>query len=275
MINVKRIYGLVAIVALILLIAAVSIRVWSSRIIVKEPPTYLELLRKDSAGQLRTQLFQERQSERDELVRLLSDGSSRQAVTDSTVLKAMGKVPRHAFVVVRHRERAYWDRSMPIEYGQTISQPYIVAIMTELLRLKPGDKVLEVGTGSGYQAAVLGEVTPNVFTIEIIQPLETQSSELLKLLGYSTIHVRKADGYYGWPEEAPFQGIIVTAAAGHIPPPLVQQLAPGGRMVIPVGDPYGAQRLILVTKDEEGNIKTEDQMPVRFVAMTGAAEVTR
>jgi protein-L-isoaspartate(D-aspartate) O-methyltransferase len=275
MLGMKRIYGLIIIIAVILLTAIVSIRVWTSGIIVKEPPTYLELLRKDSSGQLRAQLFKERQKERDELVRLLTDGSGRQAVNDPQVLKAIGRVPRHAFVVVRHRERAYWDRSMPIEYGQTISQPYIVAIMTELLRLKPGDKVLEIGTGSGYQAAVLGEVTPNVFTVEIIQPLKTQSSELLKLLGYNTIHVRKSDGYYGWPEEAPFQGIIVTAAAGHVPPPLVEQLAPGGRMVIPVGDPYGTQRLILVTKDEAGNIQTEDQMPVRFVAMTGAAEVTR
>jgi protein-L-isoaspartate(D-aspartate) O-methyltransferase len=273
MIRMKRIFGLIAIFVFVFLIAAVAVHVWSSRIVVAEPPTYLELLRKDSSGKLRTQLFQDRQKERDELVGLLADGSTRQPVTDPQVLKAMGKVPRHAFVVVRHRERAYWDRSMPIEYGQTISQPYIVAIMTELLRLKPGDKVLEIGTGSGYQAAVLAEVTPKVFTVEIIQPLEAQTSELLKLLGYNTVKVRKADGYYGWPEEAPFQGIIVTAAAGHVPPPLVQQLAPGGRMVIPVGDPYGTQRLVLVTKDKAGTIQTEDRMPVLFVPMTGAAEV--
>ncbi|HSP07853.1 MAG TPA: protein-L-isoaspartate(D-aspartate) O-methyltransferase [Acidobacteriota bacterium] len=266
----------ILIVVLGLIIGSIgAVRVWTQSIRVREDPEYVDLLRSDATGKLRAQLFQERKKEREELVGILKTTPYRDPVRSEKVLAAIAKVPRHAFVAVRHRERAYWDRSMPIDYGQTISQPYVVAMMTELLDLQPEDSVLEIGTGSGYQAAVLAEITPHVYTIEILEPLHKKATELLHLLGYKSIATLKADGYYGWKEHAPFKGIIVTAAAGHIPPPLVEQLAPGGRMVIPVGDPYGTQRLILLTKDANGNLRTEDRMPVVFVPMTGAAEATR
>jgi protein-L-isoaspartate(D-aspartate) O-methyltransferase len=193
-------------------------------------------------------------------------------IEDESVLDAMRHVPRHLFVPERWRTSAYTDQPLPIEHGQTISQPYIVAYMTDLLELEPGDRVLEVGTGSGYQAAVLSEITPYVYTIEIIEPLAQEAADRLEELGYETIEVKHADGYYGWPEHAPFDGIIVTAAAGHVPPPLKEQLKPGGRMVIPVGGVFEVQRLILLRKDEEGQIHTRSLMPVRFVPMTGRAQ---
>ncbi|HDQ14292.1 MAG TPA: protein-L-isoaspartate(D-aspartate) O-methyltransferase, partial [Sediminispirochaeta sp.] len=149
-------------------------------------------------------------------------------------------------------------------------QPYIVAYMTELLALKAGDRVLEIGTGSGYQAAVLAEITDEVFSIEIIEELTAQAEERLKRLGYQGVELKRGDGYYGWPEHAPFDGIIVTAAAGHIPPPLLEQLSRGGRMVIPIGGVYQVQTLMLVEKDEDGNIRSERLMPVRFVPFTGS-----
>lgn len=193
-------------------------------------------------------------------------------IEDESVLDAMRHVPRHLFVPERWRPSAYTDQPLPIEHGQTISQPYIVAYMTDLLELEPGDRVLEVGTGSGYQAAVLSEITPYVYTIEIIEPLAQEAADRLEELGYETIEVKHADGYYGWPENAPFDGIIVTAAAGHVPPPLKEQLTSGGRMVIPVGGVFEVQRLILLRKDEEGQIQTRSLMPVRFVPMTGRAQ---
>jgi len=186
---------------------------------------------------------------------------------DAAVLRAMAAVPRHAFVPARHRARSYADTPLPIGYGQTISQPYIVAEMTRRLRLERGDKVLEIGTGSGYQAAVLTEFTPNVFTIEIVKPLADAARKRLRRLGYGTVRVRHGDGYHGWPEEAPFDGIIVTCAAGEIPPPLVRQLAPGGRMVIPVGPVYAVQSLMLVEKDADGTVHSRNLMPVRFVPL--------
>ncbi|MGD8868501.1 MAG: protein-L-isoaspartate(D-aspartate) O-methyltransferase [Gemmatimonadales bacterium] len=188
-------------------------------------------------------------------------------VEDSATLAAMRTVPRHEFVPEEHQRRAYADQPLPIGYGQTISQPYIVAYMTEILEVSPGMKVLEVGTGSGYQAAVLAEIGCQVFSVEIFEALATQARARLARLGYENVTVRHGDGHYGWAEEAPFDAVIVTAAAGHIPPALVQQLEPGGRMVIPVGSVYGVQNLILVEKDTDGGVRTRHLLPVRFVPM--------
>ena len=186
---------------------------------------------------------------------------------DPDVLDAMGRVPRHEFVPEKNRRYSYQDTPLAIGYGQTISQPYIVAEMTRQLQLTPTSKVLEIGTGSGYQAAVLAELTPTVYSIEIIEPLLDRARDTLATNGYSKINLRHGDGYYGWPEAAPFDGIIVTCAAGEIPPPLVEQLAAGGRMLIPVGKRYGTQYLILVTKDRDGSISSRNLMAVRFVPL--------
>jgi protein-L-isoaspartate(D-aspartate) O-methyltransferase len=188
---------------------------------------------------------------------------------DPAVMRAMASVPRHEFVPQRQKVHAYENRPLPIGYGQTISQPYIVALMTDLLDLSKEDKVLEVGTGSGYQAAILNELTPNVFTIEIIEPLGKKAIETYKRLHLDNINVRIGDGYFGWEEQAPFDAIIVTAAADHVPPPLVKQLKNGGRMVIPVGSRFFVQQLVLVTKDDKGKITTKQMLPVRFVPLTG------
>lgn len=190
-------------------------------------------------------------------------------VKDKLVLDAMRKVPRHLFVAEGLRDVAYTDGPLPIGEEQTISQPYIVALMTELLDLKEGEKVLEIGTGSGYQAAVLAEIAKEVYTIEIICSLAEMAETRLKEMEYKNITVRCADGYQGWEEHAPFDGVIVTAAPDHIPQPLVDQLRIGGRLVIPVGDLF--QELMVVTKIEEGSTK-ETVIPVRFVPMTGEAE---
>jgi protein-L-isoaspartate(D-aspartate) O-methyltransferase len=196
----------------------------------------------------------------------------RPSIRDSEVLEAMRQVPRHLFVPWSLKRLAHEDQPLPIGHGQTISQPYIVALMTEALQLKATSKVLEIGTGSGYQAAVLSELTPQVFTMEIITPLANQARERLQKLGYHTVKVRTGDGYFGWPEEGPFDGIIVTCAAGHVPPPLLAQLRQGGRMVIPLGGVYEVQRLMVVTKDREGRVRTNELLPVRFVPMTGAIQ---
>lgn len=195
------------------------------------------------------------------------DHIERMGVTDSATLAAMRAVPRHEFVPPELIRRAYGDHPLPIGYGQTISQPYIVAYMTEMLRLRKGMKVLEVGTGSAYQAAVLAELGARVFTIEIYRALAEQAGERLSRLGYSTVTVRHADGHHGWPAHAPFDAIIVTAAAGFVPPALVEQLRPGGRMLIPVGTVYGVQHLVLVQKDADGEVTTRNLLPVRFVPM--------
>lgn len=189
-------------------------------------------------------------------------------VTDSRVLAAMRKVPRHEFVPDRWRDAAYSDGPLPIGYGQTISQPYIVALMTELSQIKPGAKTLEIGTGSGYQAAVLAEITTNVWTMEIIEPLAKSATDRLKRLGYEKVQVKFGDGYFGWKEHAPFDAIVVTAAADHVPPPLIEQLKPGGRMVIPVGGPFHHQWLVVVEKDEAGKIRTRNVASVAFVPLT-------
>ncbi|MEJ2058271.1 MAG: protein-L-isoaspartate(D-aspartate) O-methyltransferase [Desulfofustis sp.] len=186
---------------------------------------------------------------------------------DSDVLKAMSRVPRHEFVPEKNRSHSYQDTPLGIGYGQTISQPYIVAEMTRQLQLSPSSKVLEIGTGSGYQAAVLAEFTAKVYSIEIIEPLLERARTTLEKNGYEKINLRHGDGYYGWPEAAPFDGIIVTCAAGEIPPPLVEQLAVGGRMLIPVGKRFGTQYLILVKKDQDGSISSRNLMAVRFVPL--------
>lgn len=186
-----------------------------------------------------------------------------------TVERALHSVPRHAFVPPRQRANAYENRPLPIGYGQTISQPLIVAIMSELLAIEPGDKVFELGTGSGYQAAVLDALGARVFSVEIVEALGRRTRELFDALGHDGIQTRIADGYHGWPEEAPFDAIIVTAAADHIPPPLIRQLKHGGRMVIPVGDRYRTQRLMLVERDTQGRIGTREILAVTFVPLTG------
>jgi protein-L-isoaspartate(D-aspartate) O-methyltransferase len=188
-------------------------------------------------------------------------------VRDSATLAALRSVPRHEFVPDRYQNAAYDDRPLPIGLGQTISQPYIVAYMTERLRPKPSDRVLEVGTGSGYQAAVLAEIVDSVYTIEIFGELARAAEMRLRRLEYDNVRVRHGDGFYGWPEAAPFDAVIVTAAAGHIPPPLVEQLKPGGRMMIPVGSVHGVQTLILVEKAVDGTVTTESLLPVRFVPL--------
>jgi protein-L-isoaspartate(D-aspartate) O-methyltransferase len=188
---------------------------------------------------------------------------------DPRVMSVMGKVERHKFVPPSEQSWAYANRPLPIGHGQTISQPYIVALMTDLINVDPGDRVLEVGTGSGYQAAVLAEMGADVFTIEIIEPLASQASRRMDDLGYNQVKIRQGDGYYGWEEEAPFDAIVVTAAADHVPPPLVRQLKADGIMVIPVGSRFLVQQLVLVTKDKAGSITTRQILPVRFVPLTG------
>lgn len=185
------------------------------------------------------------------------------------VITAMKKVERHHFVPTWLAMFAYLNRPLPIGHGQTISQPLIVALMTDLLQLKEGDQVLEIGTGSGYQAAVLAEIVKSVYSIEIIEPLGKEAVERLKSLGYGNVEVRLGDGYYGWLEAAPFDAIIVTAAASHVPPPLLKQLKPGGRMVIPLGAHFMTQYLMVVEKQADGSVTSRQIVPVSFVPLTG------
>jgi protein-L-isoaspartate(D-aspartate) O-methyltransferase len=215
--------------------------------------------------------FTERIAEREQMVREGIQNYPYQPVTDPKVLAAMRRVPRHVFVPEEVRGEAYRNSPLLIGHNQTISQPFIVAHMTEMLELQRDQKVLEIGTGSGYQAAVLAELCDNVYTVEIIPPLGRQAESLLRELGYDRVHVKIGDGYEGWPEHAPYDRMIVTCAPDDIPPALIEQLAPGGRMVIPVGKPYGAQYMVLVTKDKNGQIKRHQKYPVRFVPMTGNA----
>jgi protein-L-isoaspartate(D-aspartate) O-methyltransferase len=190
-------------------------------------------------------------------------------IRDPAVLRAMGRVPRHRFVPPEVAGVAYGDHPLPIGYGQTISQPYVVAFMTEQLKPTPSDRVLEIGTGSGYQAAILAEMVAEVYTIEIVAPLAERARATLAELDYQNIRVRAGDGYLGWPEAAPFDAIIVTCAPEQIPPPLIDQLKDGGRMIIPVGPP-GDQELVLLRK-EGGRVKRQAVLPVRFVPMVGRA----
>ena len=194
----------------------------------------------------------------------------RRGITDKDVLNAMRAVPRHLFVPENEQAHAYGDYPLPIGYGQTISQPYIVALMTELLALKEGDKVLEIGTGSGYQAAILAEIPGiEVYTVEIIPELAESARERLKSLGYANLHCQQGDGYYGWPEHAPFDAIIVTAAPDHLPPLLLDQLANGGQMVIPIGSPGAYQTLWKFVKSDAGELKALNMGGVAFVPLTG------
>ena len=197
-----------------------------------------------------------------------------EATRDPLVLDSLRKTPRHRFVSAELVPYAYDNRPLPIGYGQTISQPYLVARMTELLEPKAAHRILEIGTGSGYQAAVLSPLVAQVYTIEIIEPLGNAARQRLSALGYKNVEVRVGDGYYGWPEHAPFDGIIVTAAAEHVPPPLIEQLKPGGRMVIPVGNPFQPQMLVLVTKGSKGprDLQVRNLMPVAFVPLTGGVK---
>lgn len=188
---------------------------------------------------------------------------------DRQVLDVIRRVKRHEFVEPNLRPMAYMNSPLPIGHGQTISQPYIVALMTDLLRIRQNDSILEIGTGSGYQAAVLAELASEVFSIEIIEPLAIAAQERLKRLDYDNISLKVGDGYYGWPEHGPFDGILVTAAASHIPPLLIAQLKAGGRMIIPVGGKFSVQQLVVVEKDEKGTINVRQVLPVSFVPLTG------
>jgi protein-L-isoaspartate(D-aspartate) O-methyltransferase len=201
---------------------------------------------------------------REEMVRYQLESRD---IQNKTVLRAMKKVPRHRFVPDKQKHHAYDDRPLPIGYGQTISQPYIVAYMTQVIDPKPEYRVLEIGTGSGYQAAVLAEIVDSVFTIEIVKELADRARSNLEENGYSKVVVRHGDGYYGWESKAPFDAIVVTAAAEHIPPPLIKQLKPDGKMIIPVGSPFMIQSLMLVEKKGE-SVRTTSLFPVRFVPLT-------
>lgn len=188
---------------------------------------------------------------------------------DSNVIAAMRAVPRHEFVPVALRAEAYANHPLPIGAGQTISQPYIVAIMSHLLGVQRGDKVYELGTGSGYQAAILGEMGIEVYSVEIVPELAARAQETLRRLGYENVSVRAGDGYVGWPEAAPFDGILITAAIDHVPQPLVDQLTPNGRLVMPIGPTGWVQQLVVMKKTESGTLKRTDVLPVRFVPVTG------
>ncbi len=195
-------------------------------------------------------------------------------VSDKTVLAVMGRVPRHLFVEGPLRDNAYADHPLPIGEGQTISQPYVVALMTEALRLKPGDRVLEIGTGSGYQAAVLAGIVKEVYTIEIRKNLADKAEQTLKNLGYKNVKVKYGDGYFGWEEHAPFDAIIITASANHIPTPLIKQLKEGGRLILPLGSTVYYQMLTLATK-RKGELDVEQMSPVAFVPMVGEMDKKR
>jgi protein-L-isoaspartate(D-aspartate) O-methyltransferase len=200
---------------------------------------------------------------------MVRDQIQREGISDPRVLQAMRDVPRHSFVPEGVRSRAYEPRPLPIGEGQTISQPYIVAFMTEILRLKPSDRVLEVGTGSGYQAAIASRIAREVYTVEIFESLSARSSKTLSELGFRNVSVRRGDGYYGWEEKAPFDAIIVTCAGGHIPPPLLRQLKNGGRMIMPVGGPFLTQNLVFIAKDADGSVSQKNVLPVAFVRLLG------
>ena len=192
-------------------------------------------------------------------------------ITDPKVLEVMGRIPRHLFVDPSLQDQAYADHPLPIGEGQTISQPYIVALMTQFLKIKPGEKVLEIGTGSGYQAAVLAEMTDQVYSMEIREGLTRRAQERLRSLGYDQVHIRNGDGYFGWREAAPFDAILITCAANHIPPPLMQQLKEGGRLILPLGSTTYFQTLTLLTK-QGGETHVRHLTGVAFVPMTGEAQ---
>ncbi len=219
--------------------------------------------------------FSERVEEREVMVRSGIENYPYQPVRNPRVLQAMRRVPRHLFVPEAFREDAYRNSPLLIGYNQTISQPFIVAHMTEMLELKREHKVLEIGTGSGYQTAILAELCDHVYTVEIVEPLGLRAERILTELGYNSVNLKIGDGYEGWPEHAPFDRMIVTCAPENIPGPLISQLAPGGLIVIPVGKPNRTQYMVVVSKDQKGRITREDKYPVRFVPMTGKASSIR
>ncbi len=213
-------------------------------------------------------LYSDQDDYRQKRLQMVEKQIAARGIDHPATLKAMRSVERHRLVPRSQVKNAYDDRPLPIGHGQTISQPYIVAYMTEVIQPKPEMKILEIGTGSGYQAAVLAEIVDRVYTIEIVGALANSARNNLENLGYNNIEVKHADGYYGWEEHAPFDAIVVTAASEFIPPPLIEQLKEGGKMVIPVGAPFTAQHLMLVEKQKDGKIKTTNLLPVRFVPFT-------
>jgi len=230
------------------------------------------LLLAASAGPVAAQDFAaQRQRMVDEIAVLARSTGAEVGKTafDDRVMAVMAKVPRHEFVPADQVSSAYRNRPLPIGHGQTISQPYIVAVMTDLARVEPGHTVLEVGTGSGYQAAVMAHLAKAVYTIEIVEPLGLAAAQRLRAMRHDNVEVRLGDGYHGWEEHAPYDAILVTAAASHVPPPLIRQLKAGGRMVIPVGAPFMVQHLMLVEKKLDGTISTRQVLPVSFVPLTG------
>src|SRR5512143_4140903 len=200
---------------------------------------------------------------------MVRDQIERGGISDSRVLAAMLEVPRHLFVSPEYRAKSYYPHPLPIGEGQTISQPYIVGFMTQILRLKDTDRVLEVGTGSGYQAAVAAKLAAEVYSVEILESLAARSRRTLADLGFRNVVVRQGDGYYGWQEKAPFDAVIVTCAGGHIPPPLLHQLRNGGRVIMPVGGPFMTQNLVFIEKDANGNVSGRNVLPVAFVRLIG------
>jgi protein-L-isoaspartate(D-aspartate) O-methyltransferase len=203
---------------------------------------------------------------------MVEEGIVGLGIQDPTVVAAMSTVPRHEFVLEEFLDQAYENHPLPIRLGQTISQPYIVALMSEQASIQPGDKVLEIGTGSGYQAAILAELTDRVYSVEILEELATSAAERLDRLGYAAVHTRHADGYEGWPEEAPFDAILVTAAPDHVPPPLVEQLAVGGVMVIPVGPVGGYQELWRIERLDTEQVQATSLGGVSFVPLVREAQ---
>lgn len=239
----------------------------TSALIFLANPTAIDSLTDSYPGQ------SERTEERNEMVAgLISFGTRGHIIKSQQVIDAMKAVPRHKFVPAKEQDNAYLNEPLPIGFGQTISQPYIVALMTQLATIEPDMKVLEVGTGSGYQAAILSQLTDLVFSIEIITPLAERTDKLFRELGLDEIERMEGDGYFGWPEQQPFDRILVTAAADHIPPPLVRQLKPGGLMIIPVGAKWGLQHLMVVEKNSNGELSTRSILPVLFVPLTSGSE---
>jgi len=276
----KRSFGLLFLSALLVATVSLSIRSFTKRGLIfasqqglaeaNEPAGEGPAEKKKAARPKHSHpAFGRRRNEREEMVRTQI---AARGVRDPNTIAAMRTVPRHRFVREGDLRRAYSDQPLAIGLGQTISQPYIVAYMTEALMLDANDRVLEVGTGSGYQAAVCAEIAAEVYTIEILQGLAASAKERLKQLGYANVFVKAGDGYFGWEENGPFDAIIITAAAGMVPPPLIEQLKPGGLMILPLGSPYGAQTLVLVSKDDSGKTKSKALLPVRFVPMVGRVQ---
>jgi protein-L-isoaspartate(D-aspartate) O-methyltransferase len=205
--------------------------------------------------------------------RMVEQQLARRGIKNERVLAALGKVPRHEFVPADRQAEAYGDHALPVGQGQTISQPYIVAYMTEVIDPRPGQKVLEVGTGSGYQAAVLAELVGEVYTIELLPELAATARKRLERLGYRNVHVKAGDGYLGWPDKAPFDAVVVTCGAKEVPEPLFEQLKPGGKLVIPVGEVAAGQTLRVITRGPGGKREVRDLLPVRFVPLRRAGEV--